>query len=110
MGEVPSFDHTAKLLKLVSQSNWRQRRMEFRIRTGNSNNNNNTYWQQFGHRKVVDAVVETLYKTYFKGPYYNWGVTTAKVKDRWWNAFKHEFSWDPFIASLVKKEWQSKCA
>ncbi|KAL2893842.1 Penicillin-binding protein 2D [Bienertia sinuspersici] len=22
----------------------------------------------------------------------------------------HEFSWDPLIASLVKKEWQSKCA
>ncbi|KAL2923937.1 Adventurous-gliding motility protein Z [Bienertia sinuspersici] len=22
---------------------------------------------------------------------------------------KHEFSWDPSIASLVKKEWQSKC-
>ncbi|KAL2901815.1 Peptide methionine sulfoxide reductase MsrA 1, partial [Bienertia sinuspersici] len=22
----------------------------------------------------------------------------------------HEFSWDPSIASLVKKEWQSKCA
>ncbi|KAL2926018.1 Adventurous-gliding motility protein Z [Bienertia sinuspersici] len=64
----------------------------------------------FGHRKVVDAVVETLYKTYFKGPYYNWGVTPAEVKDRWWNAFKHEFSWDPLIASLVKKEWQSKCA
>ncbi|KAL2893361.1 hypothetical protein RDABS01_009270, partial [Bienertia sinuspersici] len=64
----------------------------------------------FGHRKVVDAVVETSYKTYFKGPYYNWGVTPAEVKDRWWNAFKHEFSWDPLIASLVKKEWQSKCA
>ncbi|KAL2923576.1 Adventurous-gliding motility protein Z [Bienertia sinuspersici] len=62
----------------------------------------------FGHRKVVDAVVETSYKTYFKGPYYNWGVTPAEVKDRWWNAFKHEFSWDPLIASLVKKEWQSK--
>ncbi|KAL2936708.1 Adventurous-gliding motility protein Z [Bienertia sinuspersici] len=24
--------------------------------------------------------------------------------------FRHEFSWDPSIASLVKKEWQSKCA
>ncbi|KAL2925807.1 Adventurous-gliding motility protein Z, partial [Bienertia sinuspersici] len=59
---------------------------------------------------TVDAVVETSYKTYFKGPYYNWGVTPAEVKDRWWNAFKHEFSWDPLIASLVKKEWQSKCA
>ncbi|KAL2897407.1 Adventurous-gliding motility protein Z [Bienertia sinuspersici] len=23
---------------------------------------------------------------------------------------RHEFSWDPLIASLVKKEWQSKCA
>ncbi|KAL2922998.1 Adventurous-gliding motility protein Z [Bienertia sinuspersici] len=42
----------------------------------------------FGHRKVVDAVVETSYKTYFKGPYYNWGVTPVEVKDRWWNAFK----------------------
>ncbi|KAL2926946.1 Adventurous-gliding motility protein Z, partial [Bienertia sinuspersici] len=58
----------------------------------------------------MDCVVETSYKTYFKGPYYNWGVTPAEVKDRWWNAFKHEFSWDPLIASLVKKEWQSKCA
>ncbi|KAL2922823.1 hypothetical protein RDABS01_014314 [Bienertia sinuspersici] len=64
----------------------------------------------FGHHKVVDAVVETSYKTYFKGPYYNCSVTPAEVKDRWWNAFKHEFSWDPLIASLVKKEWQSKCA
>ncbi|KAL2933712.1 Midasin [Bienertia sinuspersici] len=42
----------------------------------------------FGYRKVLDAVVETSYKTYFKGPYYNWGVTLAEVKDRWWNAFK----------------------
>ncbi|KAL2924990.1 Adventurous-gliding motility protein Z, partial [Bienertia sinuspersici] len=36
----------------------------------------------------MDCVVETSYKTYFKGPYYNWGVTPAEVKDRWWNAFK----------------------
>ncbi|KAL2934297.1 Protein VAC14-like protein [Bienertia sinuspersici] len=54
----------------------------------------------FGHRDVVDVVVETSYKTYFKGPYYNWGVTPVE----------HEFSSDPSIASLVKKEWQSKCA
>ncbi|KAL2923944.1 Trimethylamine-N-oxide reductase [Bienertia sinuspersici] len=25
------------------------------------------------------------------------------------NSSRHEFSWDPSIASLVKKEWQSKC-
>ncbi|KAL2922597.1 hypothetical protein RDABS01_014088 [Bienertia sinuspersici] len=64
----------------------------------------------FGHRKLVDVIVETSYTTYFKGPYYNWDVTPAEVKDRWWNALKHEFSWDPSIASLVKNEWQSKYA
>ncbi|KAL2933985.1 Alanine--tRNA ligase cytoplasmic, partial [Bienertia sinuspersici] len=43
----------------------------------------------FGHHDVFDVVVvETSYKTYFKEPYYNWGVTPAEVKDRWWNAFK----------------------
>ncbi|XP_057248000.1 uncharacterized protein LOC104886100 isoform X4 [Beta vulgaris subsp. vulgaris] len=64
----------------------------------------------FVHRDVVDVVAETSYKTYFKGPYYNWGMTPREVKERWWNAFKQEFSWDPSVASLVKKEWQSKCA
>ncbi|KAL2897183.1 Paired box protein Pax-2a [Bienertia sinuspersici] len=59
---------------------------------------------RFGNRKEVNVVVETSYKTYFKGPYNNWGVNPVEVKDRWWNAFKHEFSWDPSLASLVKKE------
>ncbi|XP_057252041.1 uncharacterized protein LOC130592020 [Beta vulgaris subsp. vulgaris] len=37
-------------------------------------------------------------------------MTPREVKERWWNAFKQEFSWDPSVASLVKKEWQSNCA
>ncbi|KAL2930039.1 Prolipoprotein diacylglyceryl transferase [Bienertia sinuspersici] len=51
----------------------------------------------FGHREVVDVVVETSYKTYFKGLYYNWGVTLVEVKDRWWYAFKSKCARCPSV-------------
>ncbi|KAL2939253.1 hypothetical protein RDABS01_020021 [Bienertia sinuspersici] len=111
MGEVASFDHAPKMLKLVlnrtgdniawsSESEQAATTTTTTTRIGNSitvsddtcnpeakfHFHPDGLW--FGHRKVVDAVVETSYKTYFKGPYYNWGVTPAEVKDRWWNAFK----------------------
>ncbi|KNA10465.1 hypothetical protein SOVF_144050 [Spinacia oleracea] len=62
----------------------------------------------FPHRVVVGKVSGTSYKTYFKGPYCNWKMTPPQVQQRWWNAFKHEFSWDPSVAKLVKKGWKSK--
>ncbi|XP_021845481.2 uncharacterized protein [Spinacia oleracea] len=62
----------------------------------------------FPHRVVVDKVSATSYKSYFKGPYCNWKMTPLHVQQRWWNAFKHEFSWDPSVAKLVKKGWKSK--
>ncbi|KNA04630.1 hypothetical protein SOVF_197920 [Spinacia oleracea] len=62
----------------------------------------------FPHRAVVDKVSQTSYKIYFKGPYCNWKMTPPQVQQRWWNAFKHEFSWDPSVAKLVKKGWKSK--
>ncbi|XP_021766164.1 uncharacterized protein LOC110730660 [Chenopodium quinoa] len=37
-------------------------------------------------------------------------MTPLDVQQRWWNAFKHEFSWDPSIAVQVKKGWKSKCS
>ncbi|KNA11735.1 hypothetical protein SOVF_132390, partial [Spinacia oleracea] len=62
----------------------------------------------FPHRAVVNKVSATSYKSYFKGPYCNWKMTPPQVQQRWWNAFKHEFSWDPSVAKLVKKGWKSK--
>ncbi|KAL2904945.1 1-phosphatidylinositol 4 5-bisphosphate phosphodiesterase delta-3-A [Bienertia sinuspersici] len=37
-------------------------------------------------------------------------MTPPEVKQRWWNAFKHEFSWDPFSAKKVRLGCQSKCS
>ncbi|KAL2894341.1 Pheromone-regulated membrane protein 10 [Bienertia sinuspersici] len=52
------------------------------------------------HCTVVDVISETSYKSYFKGPYYNWNMTPPE----------HEFSWDPFNAKKVRLVWQSKCS
>ncbi|XP_056696026.1 uncharacterized protein [Spinacia oleracea] len=62
----------------------------------------------FSHRAVVNKVSATSYKSYFKGPYCNWKMTPPQVQQRWWNTFKHEFSWDPSVAKIVKKGWKSK--
>ncbi|XP_056683028.1 uncharacterized protein [Spinacia oleracea] len=64
----------------------------------------------FPHRAVVNKVSQTSYKSYFKGLYCNWKMTPPQVQQRWWNAFKHEFSWDPSVVKLVKKEWKSKAS